>query len=226
MPNDSTIAFAKGTARVVSTGQIIEPKLAAISAADPRPVVPDQFVNTVAQHTFKDLALSGPLQPRRVIVSNDKCNVCHGALGTTSGSNTADNAFHSGGRNTIEACAVCHDPNRMSSSSIMTNGSSFNESYQFKRMIHGIHGNSQRASPFTHGNKVVGIFCNPAGTTQIAKDICADTSLVLAPDVLNYAAEVAYPSVGLNCNACHVNNSYQQDLGTLGAVVQKDAGVT
>jgi OmcA/MtrC family decaheme c-type cytochrome len=226
VPDDSLSAFAKGTARVVSTGQIVEPKLAAISAADPRPVVPGEFVNTVAQHAFKDLILSGPMQPRRVIVSNDKCNVCHGALGTTSGSNTLANAFHDGGRNTVEACVVCHDANRVSTSSIMTNGSSLNESYQFKRMIHGIHGNSRRASPFTHGNKVVGIFCNPAGTTQIAKDICAATSLVLAPDDLNYAAEVAYPGVGLNCNACHVNNSYQQDFGTLGAVIKKDTGVT
>jgi len=40
--------------------------------------------------------------------------------------------------------------------------------------------------------------------------------------VENYAAEVAYPDlVGINCNACHVNNSYQQDLGTLGAVIRK-----
>jgi OmcA/MtrC family decaheme c-type cytochrome len=230
LPDDSVIAVAKGTARVVSIGQIVEPKLEAISAADPRPVVAGEFVNTVAQHTFKDVVLSGSLQPRRIIVSNDKCNVCHGALGTTAGSNTADNAFHSGARNTVEACVVCHDANKVSST-VMTNGSSFNESYQFKRMIHGIHGNSRRASPFTHDNKVVGIFCNPAGTTQIAKDLCTANAalpvpLVLASDVTNYAAEVAYPGVGLNCNACHVNNSYQQDLGTLGAVVQKGTGVT
>jgi OmcA/MtrC family decaheme c-type cytochrome len=32
---------------------------------------------------------------------------------------------------------------------------------------------------------------------------------------------VAYPGVGLNCNACHVNNSYQEDLGTLGSVILK-----
>ena len=32
--------------------------------------------------------------------------------------------------------------------------------------------------------------------------------------------------VGLNCNACHVNNSYKVDRGTLGAVVSKPAGVT
>jgi OmcA/MtrC family decaheme c-type cytochrome len=44
--------------------------------------------------------------------------------------------------------------------------------------------------------------------------------------VENYAAEVAWPGVGLNCNACHVDNSYKLDRGTLGAVVTKPAGVT
>lgn len=229
VPNDTATAIASGTARVVSYGQIKENKLDVQTRLEVSPVT---TVNVVVQHTYKDVLISGSaLNPRRVIVSNDKCNVCHGALGTTSGSNTLANAFHGGARNTVEACVVCHDANRMSSSSIMTDGSSFNESYQFKRMIHGIHGNSQRASPFTHGNKVVGIFCNPAGTTQIAKDLCAANALlpvplVLAADVENYAAEVAYPGVGLNCNACHVNNSYKQDLGTLGAVIKKDSGVT
>jgi len=228
VPNDTATAIASGTARVVSYGQIKENKLDVQTRLEVSPVT---TVNVVVQHTYKDVLISGSaLNPRRVIVSNEKCNVCHGALGTTSGSNTLANAFHSGARNTVEACVVCHDANRMSST-IMTNGSSFNESYQFKRMIHGIHGNSKRASPFTHGNKVVGIFCNPAGTTQIAKDLCAANDalpvpLVLAPDVENYAAEVAYPGVGLNCNACHVNNSYKQDLGTLGAVIKKDTGVT
>jgi hypothetical protein len=33
--------------------------------------------------------------------------------------------------------------------------------------------------------------------------------------VENYGAEVAYPQVGLNCDACHVNGSWKQDLGTL-----------
>ena len=41
------------------------------------------------------------------------------------------------------------------SSTVMTNGLALNESYQFKRMIHGIHGNSKRTYPFTHGNPVV-----------------------------------------------------------------------
>jgi OmcA/MtrC family decaheme c-type cytochrome len=37
----------------------------------------------------------------------------------------------------------------------------------------------------------------------------------------NYAAEVAYPAVGLNCNGCHVNDSWQRDLGPVGSVVFK-----
>lgn len=218
VPADSATAIATGTARVVTAGQIKEPRLVVKWATDPRPeVTPRELVNTVVQHTFLDVALSGPVIPRRQVVSNDKCNACHGALGTTSGSNTLANAFHGGARNTVEACVVCHDANR-ASSTVMTNGLDLNESYQFKRMIHGIHGNSRRTFPFTHGNTVIGAF-NKDGTSMTG-------GAPLAADVENYAAEVAWPGVGLNCNACHVNNSYKSDAGTLGAVVKKPAGVT
>lgn len=208
IPDDTAISVASGTARVVSYGQIVENKLDVKTRQE---LVPAVAANVVVQHTYKDVLISGAtMNPRRVIVSNEKCNVCHGALGTTSGSNTADTAFHNGARNTVEACVVCHDANR-SSSTIMTNGLALNESYQFKRMIHGIHGNSKRTSPFTHGNTVVGVF-NMDGTS-------ATGGAPLAATVENYAAEVAWPGVGVNCNACHVNNSYKQDVGTLGAAV-------
>ena len=219
LPDDiPATAVASGTARVVSIGQIKEPKLEPKWATDPRPeVTPRTLVNVVVQHTYQDVVLSGTLQPRRVIVSSEKCNVCHGALGTTTGSNTLAEAFHSGGRDTVEACVLCHDANR-ASSTIMTNGLALNESYQFMRMIHGIHGNSKRTYPFTHGNKVIGAF-NKNGTS-------ATGGAPLDSTVLNYAAEVAWPGVGVDCNACHVNNSYKQDLSPLGSVVQKPAGVT
>ena len=213
VPDDTATAVAKGTARVVSIGQIKEPKLEVKSATDPRPVVAGLYVNTIAQHTFKEFAISGTFKPRRTVVATEKCNVCHGALGTTSGSNTLAEAFHSGGRDIVEACVVCHDANR-ASSTVMTNGLVLNESYQFKRMIHGIHGNSKRTYPFTHGNAAVGAF-KKDGTTVVAG------GTPLLSTVENYAAEVAYPQVGLNCNACHVNNSYKTDMGTLGAVVLK-----
>jgi hypothetical protein len=157
IPDDGATAVAKGTARVITIGQIVERKRTA-AAADPRPeVFPAVLVNTQVQHTYQELALSGTLQPRRAIVSNDKCNVCHGALGSASAANLLPNAFHGGGRNTVEGCVTCHDANRMSST-VMTNGQKLNESYQFKRMIHGIHGNTKRVYPFTHGNTVAGTF--------------------------------------------------------------------
>jgi OmcA/MtrC family decaheme c-type cytochrome len=218
LPADTATAVAAGTARVITIGQVKEPLLKAKWATDPRPEVePQQLINTVVQNTFKEFALSGTVQPRRTIVSNAKCNVCHAALGTTSGSNTLANAFHGGARDTVEACVMCHDQNRMSST-VMTSGLNLNENYSFKRMIHGIHGNSKRSYPFTHGNKVVGAF-NKDGTS-------ATGGASLASDVENYAAEVAWPGVGINCNACHENNSYKQDRGPVGSVVFKNTGVT
>jgi len=188
------------------------------------------------QHTYQELALSGTLQPRRTIVATEKCNVCHGALGATSGSNTLANAFHSGACNMVEACVTCHDANRASSGNMMTNGLNLYESYQFKRMIHGIHGNAKRAYPFTHGNALVGTF-NMDGTSTTGGSSLTDscgrvigtTGVCLTPPgtvaalstVENFAAEVAYPDATLNCSACHVNNSYKTDLSPLGAVVQK-----
>lgn len=226
VPDDSATAKAFGTARVVSIGQIKEPKLAATSGTNPRPLVtPTVLVNTLVQHSFKEVALSGDLQPRRSIVANEKCNACHGALGASSASNTLENAFHSGARNTVEACVVCHDANRVSTS-VMTNGMALNESYQFKRMIHGVHGNSKRTYPFTHGNTVVGAFNKDGTSVTGGKPLSAQVDASGVPLVSNFAAEVAWPGVGINCNACHVDNSYKTDKSPLGAAVKKDTGVT
>jgi OmcA/MtrC family decaheme c-type cytochrome len=265
-PDVPGISMAAGSARVVTIGQVKEPKLQVKAATDPRPeVTPRELINVVVQNTHFDVALTGSLVPRRTVVSNEKCNVCHGALGTTSGSNTLINAFHGGARNTVESCPLCHDPNRMSSSTVMTNGLALNESYQFKRMIHGIHSNTKRVYPFTHGNPVQGAFNDagalttpgtflsnqsvtingsptvvitagtpvPVGTTfqGIADMVTAAaralgyTGAPIAP-AENYAAEVAYPAVGLNCNACHVNEAWKVDRSVLGSVVAKPAGTT
>jgi OmcA/MtrC family decaheme c-type cytochrome len=245
LPDDTATSVAAGTARVVSIGQVKEPLLEVKWATDPRPpVVPTQFVSVVAQNAFKEVALSGTLNPRRTIVDTEKCNACHGALGATSGSNTLANAFHGGARNRVEACVVCHDVNR-ATSNIMTNGLAFIESYQLKRMIHGIHGNSKRTYPFTHGNKVIGPFdiatglLSGAGTGSAVSSgsVSAPSGTAFEPwatatafptgtplavsGVENYAAEVAWPGVGINCNVCHVDNSYKVDHGPVGAAIAK-----
>ena len=76
---------------------------------------------------------------------------------------------------------VCHDANRVSST-VMTSGTGrgvgLNESYQIKRMIHGIHGNSKRTYPFTHGNAVVGAF-DKTGKLTTAGSFLADQKLTI-----------------------------------------------
>jgi len=226
LPADTATAVASGTARVVGIGQVVEPKLEAMSAIDPRPPAsPPGYVNVAVQHTYKDVVISGPMNPRRQVVSNEKCNVCHGLLGTTSGSNTVPNAFHSGGRDTVESCSVCHDPLR-SSSTVMADGRQLRESYQFKRMIHGIHGSLKRTYPFTAGNNVYGEWSKDG----VLLSAGVTTGGVLVPpgtpfpaSVTNFAAEVAYPDLGLNCTSCHVNDSYKNDRSTVGAVVSARA---
>jgi OmcA/MtrC family decaheme c-type cytochrome len=241
LPADSATAVAQGTARVVGVGQVKEQKLEVKTALDPRPpVTPTEFVSVVVQHTFADVVLSGALNPRRQVVANEKCNVCHGALGTTTGSNTKANAFHGGARNTVEVCVLCHDQNRFSST-VMTNGLALSENYGFKRMIHGIHGSSKRNYPFTHDNAVIGAFgkdgilggaggftsgsssAAPLGTPAIpfATTTAVPAGTPLGSDVTNYAAEVAYPAVGLNCDGCHVNGSWRVDRGPIASVVAK-----
>ena len=69
LPDDTATQVAFGTARVASAGQVKEVTLNPMSAANPRPpAVPASLTNVVVQHTSTELALSGTLQPRRVIV--------------------------------------------------------------------------------------------------------------------------------------------------------------
>jgi OmcA/MtrC family decaheme c-type cytochrome len=193
------ITEAKGTARVITYGQVKEPELDIVTRTAKAPQV---LINVSALHTFKDFAISGALTPRKEIVSNEKCNACHGLLGTASGSNELNNAFHSGARNTVESCGgLCHDAGRGSTTLMNADfkfpasvlggtatANTMNESYHFKRMIHGIHGGSRKQYDFMHGTD-------------------------------NITAEVAYPGILADCNTCHVNESYKNDRGTLGSVV-------
>jgi OmcA/MtrC family decaheme c-type cytochrome len=219
--DDPATMVAAGTARIFSYGAVVEPKLDPVSRD---PAVPADTVNVAVQHAFKEFAISGSLTPRRTVVANAKCNSCHSTLGTGSASNTLENAFHGGARNLVEACVICHDPNRVSST-VMADGSSFNESYQFKRMIHGLHGGTKRTYPFTHGNVRVDSYDKKCVSTTDMVSLCTDSNGLPISDpasgVENFTAEVAYPGILQDCNACHVNDSWKQDRGVLGAGVNK-----
>ena len=273
IPANTATTLAKGTARVITYGAVIEPRLNVKAGSRDWTNPANLFdcggdadcsttVSVSVQNTAKDFALTGDLKPRRQIVSNEKCSACHSTLGTTTGSNTESNAFHGGSRNIVEACVLCHDANRASSSTMMTNGLMINgeangdpmrESYHFKRMIHGIHGSARRSHPFTYGNPVIGNF-DINGVLQAQGKTTAD--LYSAPGVLafasgatiptgskmrdwlierrgdyepigNFAAEVYWPgrdggsATNINCNACHIDNTYKQDLGPLASNVSE-----
>jgi len=217
------VTQAKGTGRVLSVGQVKEVELDVVSRApinnladcsvQPATTLPC-LVNVSMNNTFKDFAISGQVLPRKEIVSNDKCNACHGLLGTASGSNELNNAFHGGARNTIESCgALCHDAGRAGQYTMMDDDFKFpstvlggtataytmNMSHHLKRMIHGIHGGAKSQYDFVHG---------PRPTEE---------NDFLQPE--NFTAEVAYPGILSDCNACHVNESFASDRGTIGSAL-------
>ena len=69
---------------------------------------------------------------RRVVVDTDRCNLCHGMLGTAP-------TFHAGQRNDAPSCSFCHSPN-YTVAGWSGNAGSF---------IHAIHGSSMRIVQFT-----------------------------------------------------------------------------
>jgi OmcA/MtrC family decaheme c-type cytochrome len=81
--------------------------------------------------------------PRRSIVSNAKCNSCHGQLGVAP-------SFHSGARNNGEGCAICHQPSTATGHVGAANGFGGGWSVQIKNLVHSIHGSAKRAQAFTY----------------------------------------------------------------------------
>ena len=157
-------------------------------------------------NAYREFAVDGStINARRKVVSNNKCNACHGLLGTATGSNTVANAFHRGERSSVEACVICHTPNRASSTEMsdeVVDGeivepvlpgttTRMNQSYEFKTMIHGIHGGEVRATPYMHGTD-------------------------------DLSGETHYPGLIEDCRACHEGNSYNLSQGKLGSAVSRE----
>jgi OmcA/MtrC family decaheme c-type cytochrome len=71
---------------------------------------------------------------RRAIVSTDKCNDCHAALGVFT-----ESVFHAGQRNDAETCTLCHNVNRVNS------GWGVN----IKEAVHSIHAGGKREQKFS-----------------------------------------------------------------------------
>ncbi len=129
---------------------------------------------------FKDVAVSGSVVARRVVVDIAKCNVCHDSL-----------SLHGNNRsNEPQVCAVCHNPNATDAVMRPAAGGvdgKAEEAIDFKTMIHGIHAGQASNGGFRNKGLVIYGF---GGSVN-------DFSGVVFPGQLN------------NCAACHAGNSYQ-----------------
>lgn len=124
-------------------------------------------------------------QSRREVVSTDKCLNCHGSL-----------ELHGSNRNNeVQSCVVCHNPvgtdiNRRSGVGV---DGKYEESIDFKTMIHAIHGASKRVSSGGNAITVYGF----GGTAH------------------NYnTSTVHYPGDLKNCETCHNSDTYTVPLAS------------
>jgi OmcA/MtrC family decaheme c-type cytochrome len=113
--------------------------------------------------------------PRRVVVDvATKCDNCHDVL-----------SLHGGNRNdNAQVCVMCHNPKdtdigRRPGGGVPGTDGKLEESIDFKRMIHGIHGNSIREKPIV----VYGYSGNPTDFS-----------------------EVEFPGILSDCHTCHLED--------------------
>ena len=93
---------------------------------------------------------------RRAIVSNAKCNNCHGQLGVGP-------SFHSGARNNGEGCALCHNANNSTGHTGAANSFGGGWNVGIKNLVHSIHSSAKRANAFTYEATVA----NPNGFQEV-----------------------------------------------------------
>jgi OmcA/MtrC family decaheme c-type cytochrome len=140
-------------------------------------------VRVPVKNVVKDWSIDGStLMARRTVVDIAKCNQCHDQL-SLHGNNRTDEP---------QVCVMCHNPNdtdanrRPKTAAGILSGATVDgkpeESIDFKRMIHGIHGAAMREQ----GIVIYGF----GGSAN-------DFSGVRFPGILN------------DCTTCHTTSSYQ-----------------
>jgi OmcA/MtrC family decaheme c-type cytochrome len=142
---------------------------------------PGTFTDRLAvKSVFRDVAISGSVLPRRLVVDVAKCNACHDVL-TVHGNNRTDE---------IGVCTVCHNANATDAGRRPAAGGvdgKAEESVDFKSMIHGIHAGQAGKGGF----RAKGLTVYGFGAS------------------VNDFSGVAFPGKLNDCSTCHVGNTYQ-----------------
>jgi OmcA/MtrC family decaheme c-type cytochrome len=165
-----------GTYTVTSTVAIPANAVGAgIVALEGHPADP-QGNRIAVQSVTLPFAITGTAAARRAVVDVNKCNLCHQNLSLHGNNRTSS----------IETCVICHNTNATDISRRPTDGTATadgkaEESVDFKRLIHGIHGAS-----FSGAGPVIYGFGSSA----------------------NDFSKAGYPGYLYNCEACHNAGTY------------------
>jgi OmcA/MtrC family decaheme c-type cytochrome len=138
--------------------------------------------------------------PRRVVVSAEKCNSCHGKFLGFSNATTAAPGWggHGGSRNDPQACVICHNGNAVLRDASVANGvTTYGTPVHFKSFIHLLH--KEQADNFP------------------VWPLVKSTSTGAMAGVYNGIK---------NCSVCHEGDSYKSDKGVQGTTVVYDVGVS
>jgi len=101
------------------------------------PMTTATSIREAAMNPIKNVAISGPVTPRRQSVAISQCNVCHDKL-----------ALHGGQRQTTLECVICHNPVENDGARRPANAGAV-ESVSFQRLIHRIHTGENLTQDFT-----------------------------------------------------------------------------
>ena len=148
------------------------------------------------KNVVKYFAMSGAEKDRRQVVSADKCNACHGRNLAFTDLDTFVPGLggHDGSQTDPEVCVICHNGNNPLNGTVVSGGvvTQYAETADFKRMIHMMH--LQQAGNYP-------VWPNVETTTHLNSNIWSGLK---------------------ECEVCHVNGSYKQNLSTVGTSVTFD----
>ncbi len=177
--NDGTNTFTKSATVAIPTGITGSGK----AILEGRPQVSIGGVLTSLEVTAAGLhfAITDPAPvDRRKVVNINKCNDCHKVL-SLHGANRTGNT---------ELCSTCHNPNatdinrRVAGSACVAGAGPNDQTIDFKRMIHAIHGSGHDGS----------------GREGTQFQVCGFSGA--------FTFEVGYPGRLQNCEGCHLANTY------------------
>ena len=137
----------------------------------------------------KDYKISGTPTARRTVVDVAKCDTCHGQVSAHGGQRADEPGL----------CVMCHNPNAtdIGRRNAALTGETGEASIDFKRLIHAIHGSSERTNPLI-------VWGYPGAGNIIGGADCSAAPWSCRHDF----SDVRFPGIVRDCATCHTGSTY------------------